>query len=169
MGVFAGTASFALVGSYTKASDLSALTEAINYSSSPNSYTNGSGANQVNAFYSGRRTLAATNESFDLNAITDSYGTVLNFLTIKLLYIKNKSTAADNTGNLILSGNFLDGDAGNGPLGGTSPVAIIGPGGLFLYDSPVIGSTVTNTTKDTITLTNTTSFAYDIILLGTVA
>jgi hypothetical protein len=166
MGTFAGTASFALVGSYTKASDLSTLTEAINYSNSPASYTNGSGANQVNAFFADTRTLAATNESFDLNAITDSYGTVLNFLTIKLLYIKNKSTTSGQ--NLTLSGNLLDGDAGNGPLGGTSPVTIIGASGLFLWDSPILGATVTNTTKDAITLTNTASFDYDIIILGTV-
>ena len=40
MGTFAGTATFNLVGSYTKASDLSTLTEAINYSNSPTSYAN---------------------------------------------------------------------------------------------------------------------------------
>lgn len=168
MGTFAGSISCAVVGSYSKAADLfvgDVVGGTINYLAS-DSYANGIGASQINAYFSDTRTLAATNESFDLNAITDAYGTVLNFLTIKLLYIRNKS--ANSGENLSLSGNFLDGDAGNGPLGGTSPITIIGASGIFLWNSPILGATVTNTTKDAITLTNTASFAYDIIIGGTV-
>jgi hypothetical protein len=170
MGTFAGTATVTIVGTYTKASDLfvgGVVGGTINESNA-STYANGIGSNQINAYFADTRTLAATNESFDLNAITDAYGTVLNFLTIKLLYIKNKSTNVATAENLLLSGNFLDGDAGNGPLGGTSPIVVIGAGGSFLWNSPIIGATVTNTTKDAITLTNTVSFDYDIIIGGTV-
>jgi hypothetical protein len=70
---------------------------------------------------------------------------------------------------MTLSGNFWDGDTSNlGPLGGTSPVVYIGPGGTFVWDSPINGATVTNTTKDTITITNAASFDYDILIGGTV-
>lgn len=166
MGTFAGTATFGLVGSYTKASDLSTLTEAINYSNTPTSYTNGSGVNQVNAFYADTRTLAATFEDHDLNAIVDGFGATLNFLIIKLLFLKNKSTTSGQV--LTVSGDFLDGDAGNGPLGGTTPVLYLGAGGSFLWDSPILGATVTNTTKDTLTISTSATFDYDIIILGTV-
>ena len=162
---FAGTLTVGLVGSYAKTSDLTSILESINYQSALTSLTSGTGDNQLNAFYSDTRTLAATNESFDLNAVTDSFGATLNFTALKLVYVKNKSITTAQY--LQLSGNFWDGDTSQlGPLGGTSPVAYIGPGGVFLWYSPINGATVTNTTKDTITVTNAASFDYDIIIGG---
>jgi hypothetical protein len=171
MGVFSGTGTFGLVGSYTKASDLTTLQEAVNYTNSPTSYSNGSGEYQVNAFYSDTRSLAATNESFDFDlasgagSIIDGFGTQLVFTKIKLLYVKNKSTTASQ--RLTLSGDFLTGVA-TSPLGGTAPTIVIGPGGIALLDSPIDGFAVTATTGDVLTITNTATFSYDIIILGIV-
>jgi hypothetical protein len=167
MGSFAGTASFGLVASYTKASDLSTLLEAINYTNTPTAYTNGIGDNQVNAFFSDTRTLAATNESFDLDlpsgagSIIDKYGDQLVFTKIKLLFIKSKATVAGQV--LTVSGDFM-----TVPLGGTTPTAKLGPGGFLLLESPKDGFSVVATTADVITITNTTSYDYDIIILGTI-
>jgi hypothetical protein len=163
---FTGTLTVNLVGSYAKSSDLVSMPGVIGYAIA-STYANGTGSNQANAFWSDTRTLAATNESFDLNAITDDYGATLNFTAIKLILVKNKSTTTGQY--LTLSGNFWDGDTSNlGPLGGTSPVAYIGPSGMFLWESPINGATVTNTTKDTLTVTNTVSFDYDILIAGTI-
>ena len=144
------------------------LQAVLNYTNSPTAYASGTGSNQVNAMFMALATsLAATNISYDLNTQVDVYGATINFTALKLIYIKNKSTTTAQY--LSLSGNFWDGDTSNlGPLGGTSPVAYIGPGGIFLWDSPIDGATVTNTTKDTITLTNTATFTYDLILMGTI-
>ncbi len=163
---FAGTATFGLVAGYAKSDAAISLPGIINYTNAPTSYTNGTGSNQVNAFYASlARSLAGTGESFDLNAITDIYGATLNFTALKMIFVRNLSTTTGQY--LTLSGNFWDGDTSNlGPLGGASPVAYIGPGGSFLWDSPINGATVTNTTKDIITVTNAATFSYDIILLG---
>lgn len=172
MGTFAGTATFGLVGSYTKASDLSTLTEAINYSNTPTSYTNGSGVNQVNAFYADTRTLAATSESFDLNAatISDSFGATLTFTAVKLLFIKNKSVTTAQ--RLIVTGDFFTGTTAQSPcFGATTPTINIGPGGYLLLESPIDGFNVTSTTSDGLTISNVAAaatFDYDIIILGTV-
>ena len=139
MGTFAGTATFGLVGSYTKASDLSTLSEIINYTNSPTSYTNGTGNNQVNGFFSDTRTLAATGETFDLNAITDKYGDILNFTKVKLLYIKNKSLTTLQT--LTLTGDFLS-QAGVGEA-----TAIKATGTLTYTGNAVAAETVTVGTR----------------------
>lgn len=157
---FTGTLSGGLIGSYAKGTDLTAALEAINFSFS-SSYTNGTGENQANALFADTRTLAATSESFDLNAITDTFGATLNFTKIKLLYIKNKSTTAGQT--LTIDGDFIASFDN-----GTGPNHILFAGGLLLKNEPISGLTVTNTTQDTLTLTNSASFDYDIILLGTI-
>ena len=169
MGTFAGTASFALVGSYTKASDLSTLTEAINYSNSPVSYSNGAGAYQVNAFFADTRTLTATSESFDLDlasgagSIIDKYGDQLVFTKIKQLFIRNRSTVPLE--KLLVSGDFL----GSLLAVGTEHIWKIGPSGSRLHDDPIDGMAVTATTGDVLTINSSTfTIAYDILILGNV-
>ena len=157
---FIGTISGGLIGSYAKGTDLTTLLESINHTFS-SSYTNGTGANQANAFFADTRTLAATNESFDLNAITDGYGATLNFTAVKFMYVKNKSTTAGQL--LTLSGDFM-----SSMDGGTGPTHAIGPSGIFFVDNPIDGFSVVNTTQDTLTITNAQSFSYDIILLGVI-
>lgn len=169
MGVFEGTATFNLVGSYSKASDLGTLAEAINYTNSPVKYTNGTGANQVNAFWSDTRTLTATSESFDLDlasgagSIIDKFGDQLVFTKIKQLFIRNRSTTTLE--KLLVSGDFL----GSALVVGTEHIWKIGPGGSRLIDDPIDGMAITAGSGDGLTV-NAGAFtiSYDILILGTV-
>ena len=165
-----GTVNVGLNFTYLQsATGFDSLTGILNYVNSPTAYTSGSGANQVNAAYISRaRSLAGTSENFLLyGTLVDAYGTTLNFTTVKLIYVKNLSTTTAQY--LKLSGDFIDGDTSNlGPVGGTTPVIYIGPGGVFLWDSPTDGATVTNSSKETLTVTNAATFTYDIVILGTV-
>jgi hypothetical protein len=173
MGAFAGTASFALVGSYTKASDLTTLTEAVNYSNSPVSYSNGTGSNQADLFFTDTRELASAAESFDLNAATmsDSFGAALTFVKVRLLFIRNRATTAAY--RFIVTGDFFTGTTSQSPMfGATTPTINIGPGGYLLLESPIDGFNVTSTTSDGLTISNVAAaqtFSYDIIILGTSA
>jgi hypothetical protein len=176
MGTFAGTASFAFVGSYTKASDLTTLTEAVNYSNSPVSYSSGVGSYQADLFYTDTRELASAAESFDLNAATmsDSFGSTLTFVKVKLLFIRNRSVAAGATAErFIVTGDFFTGTTVQSPcFGATTPTFNIAPGGYLLLESPITGFNVTSTTSDVITISNVAAaatFSYDIIILGTSA
>lgn len=165
---FVGTFSGGLSASYAKSTDLTSALEAINFTFS-SSYTSGQGANQANAFFSDTRTLAATNESFDLNAgtMTDVYGAGLVFTKVRLLYVKNKSTT--DLQFLTLTGDFLSGAASSPLAGSTSPTININAGGFCLLESPpTTGFAVTTTVSDGLTVTNTASFDYDIIIVGVI-
>lgn len=162
MGTFIGTATFQLEASYAKASDLSALEEKVSYSNSPITYSNGTGANQANTYFSDTRTLAATNESFDMNALVDKYGDTLVNTKIRLLFIRHKGTVAGQS--LSLSGNFM-----SSIISGASPTLVIRAGGYFLAESPIDGYPVTQTSVDVLTVTNTATFDYDIIIIGSTA
>lgn len=161
---FTGTWSHFLHGSYDRDSDLTTLKQVVDYTSS-SAYTNGTASHQVNGFYADTRTLAATSENFDLNAgsTTDGYTDSLIFTNIKFLYIKNKSLTSGQ--NLVLSGDWL-GFATTGPISASGTVTI-GPGGVFVLDNPIDGYPVGSAaTQDVLTVTNTATFDYDIIILG---
>ena len=164
---FIGTLSGGLVGSFAKTSDLTTVLEAINYSFS-SSYTNGTGANQANAFFADTRTLANGTESFDLNAATmvDSFGNTLNFTAIVLLFVKNKSAVIGQ--RLSLTGDFLNGETSSALFGTTTPTIRVGTGGFVLLESPLDGFLVTSTISDVLTVTNGATFDYDILMLGRV-
>ena len=171
---FGGVGTFTLVGNYSKADTGVSLPGLVNYTNSPTMYTSGSGDYQVNAAWiSLGRSLAAAGESHDLfGGLVDVYGTTLNFTAIKQLFIRSYATSALGAAvrYLRLSGTFLDGDTNNlGPLGGASAVvAYLGPGGSFLWDSPIDGATCANGAKDVLTVTNAATFTYDIIILGVI-
>lgn len=169
---FAGTATFGLVGSYAKASDLTTIQEAINYTNSPTSYTNGLGAYQANAFFSDTRTLINATDTYDFNTadlFVDCYGANLLFTAVKLLFIKNRSLVSGQ--RLVIAGDFLGGVATSPLFGSTAPTLSIGPFGSLLLESPIDGFLVTSATSDSMTITNTVTtpgFDYDIIVLGVI-
>lgn len=163
---FNGTWSHFLHGSYDRDSDLTTLKQVIDFAAS-SAYTNGTGSNQVNGFYADTRTLAATSENFDFDSgsMTDGYTSNLIFTKIKFLYIKNNSSTTGQ--NLVLSGDWL-GFAVTGPISAGGTVTI-GPGGTFVLDNPIDGYPVSSgITQDVLTVTNTTTFTYDIIILGVI-
>lgn len=154
-----------LVGGYTKSSDLTTIREAINITNNPTAYANGTGSNQINAVFTDTVTLAATNTTYDLDVglMQDGLGNFLTWTKIKLLYIRNKSVTSGQT--LTITGDFLSqATVGAVAAGGL----IIGAGGMFALENSIAGYSVVASSGDQITLTNSVSFDFDIVVLGTV-
>lgn len=165
---FSGNLKVALAGTFTGDNDLSTVAQAINYSKSFN-LTNGTGADQANMIWMDQRTLTASStEDLDLyGGLTNSFGTTINFTSIKGILIY---AAAANTNDVVVGG---DGSAAfvNWVSDATDKI-VVKPGGLFaLINSNANGYAVTATTADILQIANSssgTSVTYDIILLGEV-
>lgn len=127
---------------------------------------NGTTSGLVSQMWHDQRTLTASaTEDIDFaGSLTNAFGVTLTFATIKFLYVR-ASTANTNAVEVTRKATtgfpifMADGD-------GISLAA----GDTFLYHSPLVGKTVTATTDDTLTITNSagsTSVVYDIIVVGT--
>ncbi len=157
------TSNLTAVGVQTSTLDLTRPTNPIDLSFA-HKYTDGTGANEANEFFSDTQVLASASVNLDLaGGLTNAFGSAITFVTVKELTVRNKSTTAGQ--DLTLSGSFLDNDM----LGGGSSTVVLGPSGTFFVSSPVDGFTVTPGTGDVLTLTNAVSFSFDIAILGTIA
>lgn len=131
--------------------------------------THGTGANQANAQFFDRRTLAASaTEDIDLaGGLTDAFGNALVFTKIRAIGIQALAT---NTNNVLLGG------AASNQLatlfGAVNDVIVVRPGGLFLVVAPdAAGYAVTAATGDLLKIANSagsTGVTFDIAILGTV-
>lgn len=131
-------------------------------------FSDGAGADQANAVFHDRRTLAASGtESLDLaGSLVDGLGRALTFTKIKAVIV----IASDgNTNNVQVTRPAANGlpiflAAGDG--------LALTPGGIFVFVDPsAAGVTVTAGTGDLFTLTNSaagTGVTYDVIIIGTV-
>lgn len=165
MGTLAATTTLTLTGSYTNTLDLTSPREAIGFTvpDGGQKYTNGTGANQANAFFADKRTVTGASETIDLTAdLSDAFGTTLVFTKIKELIIYNTNTA---TGKVLdITGNAL-----TDIISSASPKITIGPSGVARFVSPVDGFTITNTTQDQLTIDpSTDTITYWLIIIGTV-
>jgi hypothetical protein len=88
---------------------------------------------------------ASGNEGIDLESVTDPFGAAIDFATVTHVLIGHDEDSAASS--VALSGNFLD-----TALGATVD-ADIEDGDGFFY-SNATGITVTNSSSDTITITN---------------
>lgn len=131
--------------------------------------SSGTGSLAVDIEYIDQRTLAASaNETIDIRgAVTDPFGTTLNFVKVKGIFIKASSA---NTNNVLFkpaaSNSFL------GPFNAAADQVAIPPGGCFLVTAPVDGWSTVAGTGDDIYLANSgagTSVTYDIHIIGTSA
>jgi hypothetical protein len=128
--------------------------------------SNGTTTGLVSQMWHDQRTLGASaTEDLDFaGGLTNAFGVTLTFATIKFIYVRaaTTNTNAVQVTRVATTGFPLfmaDGD-------GISLAA----GDLFLYHSPLVGKTVTATTDDTLTVTNSagsTSVVYDIVVVGT--
>ncbi len=111
-------------------------------------FTAGSGNNQVNKRYEDDATIAGSGSiSYDLSgALSDGFGDTQVFTKLKVLRIKHLSASLAST--ITLSGNLLD-----AVFGGTAAI-VLPPGGDLTYIHPTSGVTVTNTSADTVLVTN---------------
>jgi hypothetical protein len=132
------------------------------------SYSDGTGAGQVDVMFTDQRTLAASGtEDLDLaGSLSDALGATLTMAKLKFVMVK---AASGNTNDVVLSR-----PASNGvPLFTAAGDSIaIKPGGVFIWAVPGTGVAVTAGTGDLLTFTNSaagTGVTYDVVLLGTSA
>lgn len=162
---FTGNVGFSLRASLNKALNLGSAPLSVPYNQQY-VIANGVSAHQDNMFWADTRTLtASSSDSLDLfGGIINSFGDTINFTQINGIFIFANSL---NTNNLII-GN------GTNPfvnwVGAGTHTITVKPGGMFaLYDPSAAGYAVTNTTADTLKITNSssgTSVTYDIMLIG---
>lgn len=153
----------------TQASTLDLATATIVYSLANNiALTSGVAEGMIDKLFSDTRTLAASGtEDLDVYAgLLDALGSALNLAKLKLVLI---TADAANTNDVVVSR-----PASNGvPLFGAASDAIsVKPGGTFMWVAPETGVTVTASTGDLITITNSsggTGVTYSVVLLGTSA
>ena len=112
-------------------------------------WTYGTGTYQLNKWSEGLITgtsvLSGAAATLDLNLLTGMAGEAVNFSTVRLLWIYNTSTTDGE--KFTVAGDFI-----------TSRIAasghIVYPDSCLYVASPITGLTVTETTADTITVTN---------------
>jgi hypothetical protein len=162
------TINFSVNGIHTGVSDLG--TPALPFALSSNfTLATGTGAGMADRVFTDTRTLGiSATEDLDLaGVLTDAFGALITFVKLKALIIK---AAAANTNNVNLSR----------PAGATgvplflaiSDGIVIPPGYTFAWFGPGTGITVTPSTGDLITLTNSgagTGVTYDVVIIGTSA
>ena len=129
-------------------------------------FANGTGSGQASQQWHDTRTLTASaTENLDLaGVLTNAFGTTLTFVKVKLVYVK---AASGNTNDVQVTrpssnGLVLFMAAGDG--------IALSPGAWMVYCSPTTGVTVTASTGDILTITNSagsTSVTYDVVIIGT--
>lgn len=131
-----------------------------------NLLSNGTASGQASQQFHDVRTLTASaTEDLDLaGGLTNAFGTTLTFVKLKVLLVY---AATANTNSVIVSRKATTGI----PIFDADSDSItLAPGDLFLYASPLVGKTITATTDDTLTFTNSaggTSVNYTVIFIGT--
>jgi hypothetical protein len=133
-------------------------------------YTNGTGAGQCDLATSFTLSIAtgATSNIDLIGAINSALGVALNFVKLKVLYIKSRNT---NTTNVTVSRPAANGAALFGAASGA--LAPIEPGGRVLWESPGaagLGGLVAGT-ADLIAVTNAAGATalVDVYVAGTSA
>jgi hypothetical protein len=130
-------------------------------------WPDGTGADQANRLYQGRRTLSASaNEDLDLaGVLTDTYAATITFARIKAIIVK---AAAGNTNNVVVGAAATNTFVG--PFGAATHTVAVKPGGLFLAIAPdATGWAVTSTSADLLRFANSgagTTVTYDVFLIG---
>ena len=134
-------------------------------------WTAGSGAGQANAYFSDRRSLAATSEVLDLDALTDGDGNAIAWTAIKLIAIRNRNTTAGedlNWGPDATNGWGVGGIVADASDRRTVPAGrATGDLGIDVWVDPN-GHTVTGGSADEIFVdAGAATISYDILIIGT--
>jgi hypothetical protein len=129
------------------------------------SFTDGTGANQLNVLWSDIRTLTATSETLDINGIlTSAYGATVSLLRVKGIYVRNTSTTNGN--NLLVGGAASN--AWATLFGDVTDKFQVLPSGVLLAGGPLAtGYAVTAGTADQLKVdSGSATITYRIALLG---
>jgi hypothetical protein len=128
----------------------------------------GTGPGQADLVWSDTRTLAPSGTE-DLNLVgvlLGLFGTPITFVKLKQILV---AAADGNTNNVVVSRHLT---AGVPIFAAAGDAVAVLPGGWHHLVGPGVGVTVTPTTGNLITVTNsggTTDVTYDVILVGTSA
>ncbi len=128
--------------------------------------SNGTTTGLVSQMWHDQRTLTASaTENLDLaGSLVNAFGVTITFATLKFIYVRANTANTNDVQVQRASSNGV-------PLFMAASGGIaLSPGEIFLYFSPTLGKTVTASTGDLLTITNSaggTSVTYDIILVGT--
>lgn len=124
-------------------------------------YATGTSANQQDLVYSTTDTQTGA-QTWNLDALTsEATGAAVAFANISGFIVQNNSTTAAET---ITIG------AGSNPwitwLNATGDAVVIGPGGVFVWTSPVDAAAITASTGDILTLTMSASLEFSLLIWG---
>lgn len=126
----------------------------------------GTGAGQVDLVWSDRRTLtASSSENLDLaGSLLKVFAGTATFVKVKLVILYNR------TSGQTLSFKVGSSNGWTGILNGTTDSLTVKGGGFAIWYDPT-GTTVTASTGDIVTVSNSSgsSMDYDIFILGTTA
>lgn len=131
------------------------------------SLATGTGASQADRSFHDIRTLASgANEALDLaGVLADAFGDTLTFVKVKAIYVKNLSTTDD----LLIGGAAANALA---LFANSSDILQLRPGGIFLVSAPDADGIAVGA-NDQLKLEHnadtTTSFNYEIVIIGTSA
>lgn len=122
-------------------------------------FSDGTGTRQCGAFfYKDDRSLAATNETLDLDGNTDAFGTSMSDCNnVKMMFAQNNSTTTAEVLTLF-GGDFAT------PMGDATDKIKVGPDGIFLLVSPIDGYAITAGTGDGLLVATSYTGTYDIFL-----
>lgn len=122
------------------------------------SFTAGSGANQVSTRYCAVRTLSGTTDTVDLaGSLLDEFGATITFAAVKLIAVYNSGADPITITTTIA----------NGWTGAINGVITLAPGALWLAMDPgATGWAVTSGTADLIQIGGTSGQPYEIVIFG---
>jgi hypothetical protein len=122
-------------------------------------FTDGTGTNQIgNVYYKDNRPLNATNETLDLDGLTDFQGvSTSTWNNVKWMFFQNNSTT---TAEVLTIGG---GDFST-PFNAAADKVKIGPAGIFLLVSPIDGYGITASTGDGLLVAHSGNSTYDVAL-----
>lgn len=116
--------------------------------------TNGTGNDQINYVWSDAHKIAiGGSKTYDLSGSdTGPHGNTLALTTLKVLAVRNVSPDNSSTAQVSITTN------GIGFMTGTTPSIKVPAGDVLMMTNLRAGWTITNTSADTITVTNDDSF-----------
>lgn len=153
---FRGTVMAGVVGYYTNSDALTEVYQRIAYAERK-PFTSGSGDNQADRlFIDAGKTLTATPESYELDALTDIYGDTISLAKVRFIIIESLTLTSGYI--LTLSGDWVT---------GTGMATGVYPGGVSMLVAPVDGIPVTGGSVDTLTLSpGANQVKYNLIIGG---
>jgi len=123
-------------------------------------FPTGATASKFDVVYSKTVTAAGAAEAFDVlgTLLSELDSSVLNFVTLCGVFVVNKSSTS--TESLLIGG-------GANPVAEFANARELGPGGLFVWFSPIDGTAPVAATGDIITIDpGPDTITFDIMLLG---